>query len=192
MEVFIRWHAHERCQYSSILGVTVSESRIFLHFCNWAYSHSFSSRYWVPPTPYWPVLSGQWWPLWFLSINWGRPMACKYLTPWHSEGRHTFQWCQWWYLSVSMQSIQNLGLALISMVAGTILDTRGYLILEVFFCTCVCSELFCLSVLLLGLSHNSFSVLVALMAVVSLYFVDYLRGKRGTLHHALIFLPYFV
>lgn len=90
-----------------------------------------------------------------------------------------------------MQSIQNLGLALISMVAGTILDTRGYLILEVFFCTCVCSELFCLSVLLLGLDHNSFSVLVALMAAVSLYFVDYLRGKRGTLHHALIVLPYF-
>ncbi|TNN01743.1 major facilitator superfamily domain-containing protein 1 isoform X1 [Takifugu flavidus] len=54
-----------------------------------------------------------------------------------------------------MQSIQNLGLALISMVAGTILDTRGYLLLEVFFCTCVC---------------------IALMAVVSLYFVDYLRG----------------
>lgn len=44
------------------------------------------------------------------------------------------------YLSISMQSIQNLGLALIAMVAGTILDTRGYLILEVFFCTCVCSE----------------------------------------------------
>uniref|UniRef100_A0A674MTS4 Lysosomal dipeptide transporter MFSD1 n=1 Tax=Takifugu rubripes TaxID=31033 RepID=A0A674MTS4_TAKRU len=70
-----------------------------------------------------------------------------------------------------MQSIQNLGLALISMVAGTILDTRGYLLLEVFFCTCVC---------------------IALMAVVSLYFVDYLRGKRRTLHHALIFLPYFL
>lgn len=70
-----------------------------------------------------------------------------------------FEWCQWCYLSVSMQSIQNLGLALISMVAGTILDTRGYLILEVFFCTCVCSEFFCLSVLLLGLNHNRFSCL---------------------------------
>uniref|UniRef100_A0A8C6SDZ8 Lysosomal dipeptide transporter MFSD1 n=1 Tax=Neogobius melanostomus TaxID=47308 RepID=A0A8C6SDZ8_9GOBI len=33
-----------------------------------------------------------------------------------------------------MQSIQNLGLALIAMAAGSILDTRGYLVLEVFFC----------------------------------------------------------
>uniref|UniRef100_A0A665U4C4 Lysosomal dipeptide transporter MFSD1 n=1 Tax=Echeneis naucrates TaxID=173247 RepID=A0A665U4C4_ECHNA len=34
-----------------------------------------------------------------------------------------------------MQSIQNLGLALIAIAAGAILDTRGYLVLEVFFCT---------------------------------------------------------
>uniref|UniRef100_A0A8C9VF81 Lysosomal dipeptide transporter MFSD1 n=1 Tax=Scleropages formosus TaxID=113540 RepID=A0A8C9VF81_SCLFO len=39
-----------------------------------------------------------------------------------------------------MQSIQNLGLALIAMAAGAILDSRGYLFLEVFFCACVCSE----------------------------------------------------
>lgn len=43
---------------------------------------------------------------------------------------------------ISMQSIQNLGLALIAMAAGAILDTKGYLILEVFFCTCICSEYF--------------------------------------------------
>ncbi|KAK2497711.1 hypothetical protein MC885_007651 [Smutsia gigantea] len=36
-----------------------------------------------------------------------------------------------------MQSIQNLGLAIISIVAGMILDTRGYLFLEVFFIGCV-------------------------------------------------------
>lgn len=54
-----------------------------------------------------------------------------------------------------MQSIQNLGLALISMAAGAILDSRGYLFLEVFFSACVC---------------------LALIAVVMLYFVDYLRG----------------
>ncbi|KAK2912432.1 hypothetical protein Q8A73_006545 [Channa argus] len=54
-----------------------------------------------------------------------------------------------------MQSIQNLGLALIAMAAGAILDSRGYLVLEVFFCACIC---------------------IALMAVVMLYFVDYLRG----------------
>uniref|UniRef100_A0A4W5REY5 Lysosomal dipeptide transporter MFSD1 n=1 Tax=Hucho hucho TaxID=62062 RepID=A0A4W5REY5_9TELE len=54
-----------------------------------------------------------------------------------------------------MQSIQNLGLALISMAAGSILDNKGYLFLEVFFSACVC---------------------LALIAVVMLYFVDYLRG----------------
>uniref|UniRef100_A0A8C7LE11 Lysosomal dipeptide transporter MFSD1 n=1 Tax=Oncorhynchus kisutch TaxID=8019 RepID=A0A8C7LE11_ONCKI len=56
-----------------------------------------------------------------------------------------------------MQSIQNLGLALISMAAGSILDNKGYLFLEVFFSACVC---------------------LALIAVVMLYFVDCLRGKR--------------
>lgn len=39
-----------------------------------------------------------------------------------------------------MQSIQNLGLALIAMAAGAILDTRGYLVLQVFFCACLCSQ----------------------------------------------------
>lgn len=41
-----------------------------------------------------------------------------------------------------MQSIQNLGLALIAMAAGAILDSRGYLVLEVFFCACICSQYF--------------------------------------------------
>ncbi|XP_029026798.1 major facilitator superfamily domain-containing protein 1 isoform X1 [Betta splendens] len=54
-----------------------------------------------------------------------------------------------------MQSIQNLGLALIAMLAGAILDSRGYLVLEVFFCACIC---------------------IALIAVVMLYFVNYVRG----------------
>ncbi|KAL4647636.1 major facilitator superfamily domain-containing protein 1 isoform X1 [Arapaima gigas] len=54
-----------------------------------------------------------------------------------------------------MQSIQNLGLALISMAAGGILDSRGYLFLEVFFCACIC---------------------IALIAVVLLYFFDLLKG----------------
>uniref|UniRef100_A0A3B3BX02 Lysosomal dipeptide transporter MFSD1 n=1 Tax=Oryzias melastigma TaxID=30732 RepID=A0A3B3BX02_ORYME len=54
-----------------------------------------------------------------------------------------------------MQSIQNLGLALIAMAAGAILDSRGYLVLEVFFCACIC---------------------IALIAVVMLYFVDYVKG----------------
>ncbi|XP_076002303.1 lysosomal dipeptide transporter MFSD1 isoform X3 [Genypterus blacodes] len=54
-----------------------------------------------------------------------------------------------------MQSIQNLGLALISMAAGGILDNHGYLVLEVFFCACIC---------------------IALIAAMMLYLVDYLRG----------------
>ncbi|XP_041068591.1 major facilitator superfamily domain-containing protein 1 isoform X2 [Carcharodon carcharias] len=52
-----------------------------------------------------------------------------------------------------MQSIQNLGLAVIAIAAGSILDSKGYLFLEVFFCACLC---------------------VALIAVVVLYFVDLL------------------
>ena len=39
-----------------------------------------------------------------------------------------------------MQSIQNLGLAVISILAGMILDTQGYLLLEVFFIACVSRE----------------------------------------------------
>ncbi|KAF7218515.1 lysosomal dipeptide transporter MFSD1 isoform X2 [Nothobranchius furzeri] len=54
-----------------------------------------------------------------------------------------------------MQSIQNLGLALFAMAAGAIVDSNGYLVLEVFFCACVC---------------------VALIAAVMLYLVDYLKG----------------
>ncbi|XP_048810372.1 major facilitator superfamily domain-containing protein 1 isoform X1 [Lagopus muta] len=54
-----------------------------------------------------------------------------------------------------MQSIQNLGLAIISIAAGMILDTRGYLFLEVFFSACVS---------------------LSLVAVVMLYFVNHLTG----------------
>ncbi|XP_060690190.1 major facilitator superfamily domain-containing protein 1 isoform X4 [Hemiscyllium ocellatum] len=53
----------------------------------------------------------------------------------------------------SMQSIQNLGLAVIAIAAGSILDSKGYLFLEVFFCACLCG---------------------ALISVVMLYFVDLL------------------
>ena len=43
-----------------------------------------------------------------------------------------------------MQSIQNLGLAVISIVAGKIVDERGYLALEVFFQICLCGESTCM------------------------------------------------
>ena len=36
-----------------------------------------------------------------------------------------------------MQSIQNLGLAIISIVAGKILDGGGYFMLELFFSACI-------------------------------------------------------
>jgi hypothetical protein len=39
-----------------------------------------------------------------------------------------------------MQSIQNLGLAVIAILAGMILDSKGYLLLEVFFIACVSCE----------------------------------------------------
>ncbi|KAK7483182.1 hypothetical protein BaRGS_00025586 [Batillaria attramentaria] len=38
-----------------------------------------------------------------------------------------------------MQAIQNLGLAVISLVAGLIVDSKGYLVLEVFFMAWLCS-----------------------------------------------------
>ena len=51
-----------------------------------------------------------------------------------------------------MQLIQNLGLALISIISGMILDTRGYLFLEVFSIACVSLSL--LSVVVLHLVNH--------------------------------------
>jgi len=56
-----------------------------------------------------------------------------------------------------MQAVQNLGLALIAIAAGKIVDTAGYLILEVFFLSCL---------------------FVALIAVVLLYLIDTARGGK--------------
>ncbi|KAG9348316.1 hypothetical protein JZ751_002051 [Albula glossodonta] len=90
-----------------------------------------------------------------------------------------------------MQSIQNLGLALIAMAAGAILDSRGYLFLEVFFSACICCEFHFLShlssvwhtshyshttQLMFAVGMGQVSSVVALIAVVMLYFVDFLRG----------------
>ncbi|KAJ6669405.1 hypothetical protein lerEdw1_008214 [Lerista edwardsae] len=54
-----------------------------------------------------------------------------------------------------MQSIENLGLAVISIAAGTILDSQGYLFLEIFFSACLS---------------------LSLVASVTLYFVNLFRG----------------
>ncbi|XP_064638715.1 major facilitator superfamily domain-containing protein 1-like isoform X2 [Lineus longissimus] len=56
-----------------------------------------------------------------------------------------------------MQSIQNLGLAVISIVAGLIVDSKGYLFLEVFFLAWLC---------------------LALIGAVLLYVTDATRGGR--------------
>ena len=47
-------------------------------------------------------------------------------------------------ISCSMQSVQNLGLALITLVCGIIVDSGGYLMLEIFFLACLCGELLCI------------------------------------------------
>ncbi|CAO2612930.1 Major facilitator superfamily domain-containing protein 1, partial [Lemmus lemmus] len=60
-----------------------------------------------------------------------------------------------------MQSIQNLGLAVISILAGMILDSWGYLLLEVFFIACVS---------------------LSLLAVVCLYLVN--RARGGNLNYS--------
>lgn len=40
------------------------------------------------------------------------------------------------------QSVQNLGLAVITLIAGNVVDSGGYLLLEVFFLGCLCLALF--------------------------------------------------
>ncbi len=54
-----------------------------------------------------------------------------------------------------MQSVQNLGLATISLLTGYLVDKAGYFVLEVFFLGTLC---------------------VALMCGLLLYFVDQFRG----------------
>ena len=46
------------------------------------------------------------------------------------------------FLYFSMQSVQNLGLAVISVVAGKLVDSNGYLVLEVFFLAWLCRKFF--------------------------------------------------
>ena len=41
-----------------------------------------------------------------------------------------------------MQAVQNLGLAVITEVAGYIVDQAGYLVLEVFFLAWLCRKLY--------------------------------------------------
>ena len=41
----------------------------------------------------------------------------------------------------SMQSLQNLGLAVVTIIIGNIVDSSGYLMLELFMCACLCGKL---------------------------------------------------
>jgi hypothetical protein len=41
-----------------------------------------------------------------------------------------------------MQAVQNLGMAVVTMLAGQIVDGQGYLVLEVFFLGWLCCKLF--------------------------------------------------
>lgn len=70
-----------------------------------------------------------------------------------------------------MQSVQNLGLALISMLGGLIVEKKGYLILEMFYLVWLCGMLLYTSVLfLLYLSFSQFnSVCFSLPRVLSVY-----------------------
>ncbi|ESN93636.1 hypothetical protein HELRODRAFT_115505 [Helobdella robusta] len=56
-----------------------------------------------------------------------------------------------------MQSIQNLGLALATILAGVIVDSYGYIMLEIFFQLCLCA---------------------ALLFTIILYIIDRTRGGR--------------
>lgn len=40
-----------------------------------------------------------------------------------------------------MQAVQNLGMAVVTMMAGRIVDGQGYLVLEVFFLGWLCCKL---------------------------------------------------
>ena len=39
-----------------------------------------------------------------------------------------------------MQAVQNLGMAIVTMLAGRIVDAQGYLVLEVFFLAWLCCK----------------------------------------------------
>ncbi|XP_071798921.1 lysosomal dipeptide transporter MFSD1-like [Asterias amurensis] len=55
-----------------------------------------------------------------------------------------------------MQSIQNLGLAVVTIIIGKIVDTSGYLMLEVFMCACLCvTILFCVLLYLVDTARGS-------------------------------------
>lgn len=44
------------------------------------------------------------------------------------------------YICFRVQAVQNMGLAVVSIITGIIVDKGGYLLLEIFFLGCLCGE----------------------------------------------------
>lgn len=166
----------------------------------------FSSPCWVSPTPYWPVRCGPWLPLWYLSISWGQPTACMYLLQLkHAQLWLLLFVVVIFHLHWSSAFVHQHA---IDPEPGTCSHCHGgrshpghqripgfrsvflHLHLQSVFSICLCVGLWDCSI-----SNSCYTLLsdivsdfphcfppffptVALMAVVLLYFVDYLGGKR--------------
>ena len=76
-----------------------------------------------------------------------------------------------------MQAVQNLGMAVVTMMAGRIVDDQGYLVLEVFFLAWLC----CKFKLLFNLTrkpniHIVYCFAVSLVATVLIWVMNASRG----------------
>lgn len=71
-----------------------------------------------------------------------------------------------------MQSVQNLGLAIVPIVTGVIIDQVGYLVLELFLCICLCCKYY--NVLIMSLYCN---ITGALIFGIALYILDSTRNE---------------
>ncbi len=104
---------------------------------SWVTHSSFLTLPWLSwdwPTLSWRVHFGLWWLSLLLTISLAQPMECEL----YVECCKSLYHCLYCY---SMQAIQNLGLAIFTIVTGAIVDSSGYLILEVFFLATLCVAL---------------------------------------------------
>lgn len=46
------------------------------------------------------------------------------------------------FFEISCQAVQNLGLAVVTMISGIIVDNGGFFMLEIFFITWLCSKFY--------------------------------------------------
>lgn len=82
-----------------------------------------------------------------------------------------------------MQAVQNLGMAVVTMMAGRIVDDQGYLVLEVFFLAWLCCKFdFCFTLITPSSNINLFfinllsSFAVSLVATVLIWVMNASRG----------------